>query len=121
MRLKQVINKLLPVTAAALVLGACASAPTTPETVAAEPVAGEDVAAKKTVPEGEVKVVQTTAQAAKYLTKEELREARRACMRKARKITGSRIPRNACQGSAGMYAPGTHVRGAEQPASTSPF
>jgi hypothetical protein len=50
------------------------------------------------------KVVQTTAQAEKYASEEEVRRAYRECMRKMRRVTGSRIPRNACQGSAGLYS-----------------
>ncbi len=60
--------------------------------------------AARAVAEREVVVVETTAQAKKYASEDEVRRAYRECMRKMRRITGSRIPRNACQGSAGLYS-----------------
>jgi len=77
---------------------ASTSATDTAETAGAAAAAGSEAAL------AEPKVVQTTAQAEKYATEEQIEQARRACMRKMRRITGSRIPRNACQGSAGLYS-----------------
>lgn len=80
-------------------LAGCASAPPVDGTAAA--AAEEQVESQSA--QAEPKVVQTTAQAEKYLTEDEIKQAYRECMRKMRRITGSRIPRNACQGSAGLY------------------
>jgi hypothetical protein len=84
-------------------LAGCASTPSSDDGVTTSAVASSGVAASQAAP-AEPKVVQTTAQAKKYATEEEIEQARRECMRKLRRITGSRIPRNACQGSAGLYS-----------------
>ncbi len=99
----------------ALLLG-CASTPSAdapaaavdpaPTAAAETSAATEAVATQAEVVQGEArepKVVQTTAQARKYASEDEIRRAYRECMRKMRRITGSRIPRNACQGSAGLH------------------
>ena len=83
-------------------LGGCASTPSGEDGVATNAAASNSAAASKAAP-AEPKVVQTTAQAEKYATEEQIEQARRECMRKLRRITGSRIPRDACQGSAGLY------------------
>lgn len=54
----------------------------------------------------EPKVVLTTEQAKKYASEEEVERAYRECKRKMRRITGSRISRDACQGSPGLYGRG---------------
>lgn len=53
---------------------------------------------------GEPKVVLTTSQARKYASEDEVKRARRECMRRMRRITGSRIPRNSCPGGGGLYS-----------------
>lgn len=86
-----------------LVLG-CASAPAGNTSGEAATAAAPTSATSANPTQSEPKVVQTTAQAKKYATEEEVKRAYRECMRKMRRITGSRIPRNACQGSAGLYS-----------------
>ncbi len=82
-----------------------------PAAAAESSAASETSATKPEAVEGEApKVVQTTAQAEKYVSEEEVRRAYRECMRKMRRITGSRIPRNACQGSAGLFGNGWNQR-----------
>ena len=94
---------LIPGLFAAALLGGCASTPPA-EVANAEPGAAE--AEAPAAEAQEVKVVQNAAQAEKYLTEEQLRAAKRECLRKMRKVTGSRIPRNACQGSTGLFSQG---------------
>ena len=105
----RIFQILMPGLLVATFLGGCASTP------ANDAIADAGVAAEGAAPAGdaqptgeaqEVKVVQNAAQAEKYATEEQLRAAKRECMRKMRKTTGSRIPRNACQGSAGLFSTG---------------
>ncbi len=70
---------------------------------AAEPSAASAATESEAASAEAPKVVQTTAQAEKYVSEEEVKRAYRECMRKMRRITGSRIPRNACQGSSGLH------------------
>ncbi len=93
-----------------LLLG-CASTPAdepassaATETPKATTTATTSSASAKSSAEAEPKVVQTMAQAEKVASEEEAKRAYRECMRKMRRITGSRIPRNACQGSTGLYS-----------------
>ena len=83
-------------------LAGCASTPSSDNGVTNAAEAANGSAVSEAAP-AEPKVVQTTAQAEKYATEEQIEQARRECMRKLRRITGSRIPRDACQGSAGLY------------------
>jgi hypothetical protein len=89
MKLRKPMTEIGLLITAALFAG-CAS---TPATDTAETQAAS----------AEPKVVQTSAQAEKYASEDEIKRAYRECMRKMRRITGSRIPRNSCQGSAGLY------------------
>ncbi|MEE4163833.1 MAG: hypothetical protein V2I25_15125 [Woeseiaceae bacterium] len=84
-------------------LAGCASTPSSDNGVTTGAAAADGAAASEAAP-AEPKVVQTTAQAKKYATEEQIEQARRECMRKLRRVTGSRIPRDACQGSAGLYS-----------------
>ncbi len=77
-----------------------------PSELAVAPEESDIERAAREVESREVKVVETTAQAEKYLTEDQLRAARRECMRRLRRVTGSRIPRNACQGSMGLFPSG---------------
>lgn len=95
------------------ILGGCSTPPLEEREMASE-LATEAAPDAPEAVEGEVKVVQTSAQAKKYMTEEQVRQARRECLRKARRITGSRIPRNACQGSGSMYGQAPHIQGAEE-------
>ncbi len=116
-RKPRILQILMPGLLAAALLGGCASTPADDASedtgVAAEGAApatdaqpaGEATDAQPAEAE-DVKVVQNAAQAEKYLTEEQLRAAKRECMRKMRQVTGSRIPRNACQGSAGLFSQG---------------
>lgn len=52
----------------------------------------------------EPRYVLTSAQAAKYVSEEELQRAFEECARKMQRVTGSRIPRDSCQGSAGLFS-----------------
>ena len=114
---RKLIATALSLLATTLIFG-CASTPTNEAPAAAAvpvaPAAAEaeapaEAAAAETTADAtaeaaaEPKVVSNTAQAKKYVSEEEAKRAYRECMRKMRRITGSRIPRNACQGSAGMY------------------
>ena len=113
---RKLIATALSLLATTLIFG-CASTPTSeaPAAAAAEPVAPAAAEAEAPAAAAEAsadataetaaepKVVSNTAQAQKYVSEEEAKRAYRECMRKMRRITGSRIPRNACQGSAGMY------------------
>ncbi len=113
--IRKLIAAVTGIVVSTLVLG-CASAPPSeapPAAAAPEPAASASVAevaaaepgaAKAEAQAEETVVVQTTEQAKKYATEEEIKRARRECMRKMRRITGSRIPRNACQGSTGLYS-----------------
>ena len=105
MMIRKLIAAGTSVLVSTLVLG-CASTPSAEApAAAAASSATESTATEPTAATGEEpKVVLTTAQAKKYASEEELRRAYRECMRKMRRVTGSRIPRNACQGSAGMYS-----------------
>ena len=83
---------------------AAAAEPSVPTEAAEASAPAVDAAAEvEAAPNEGPKVVQTTAQAEKYVSEEEVKRAYRECMRKMRRITGSRIPRNACQGSSGLH------------------
>ena len=84
-------------------LAGCAPTPSSDNGAINAAVAPDGAATSEAAP-AEPKVVQTTAQAEKYATEEQIEQARRACMRKLRRVTGSRIPRDACQGSMGLYS-----------------
>ena len=91
---------------ASMILLGCASTPADNAPAAAATAtpaastAGTADAKKPTEPT----VVQNMAQARQAgASEEEIKRAYRECMRKMRRITGSRIPRNSCQGSAGLY------------------
>lgn len=79
-----------------------ANAPAAESSTARGTTATESEAASAKEP----KVVLTTEQAKKYASEEEVQRAYRECKRKMRRITGSRIARDACQGSPGVYGRG---------------
>ena len=91
---------------ASMILLGCASAPADNAPAAAAtatPTASTAAAADAKEPTKPA-VVQNTAQARELgASEEDIKRAYRQCMRKMRQITGSRIPRNACQGSGGLY------------------